>query len=466
MPLISIPYISKVLHPEGIGMVSFIDSLSYCFVSIAEFGIVAYGIREIAQVKHDKEKLRQLVSELVVLHCITSCITLVLYGITVYALWDKIRDIRLVYFSASFLLVNAFACEWYFWGLEKFRYIATRSFITRLLAIVSLFILVKAPADYYIYYGIISTFAIVNLLTNFINVFQELPISFKNVQWKRHLKHTFMIYFINIVYSIMTWLDNVILGIISTAAVVGIYAMSMKMIRVGVSLFTDIFLVLYPRTAALLYEEKDAALQQTILNSVQFIFLVTIPASVGIFLLSEPLVKALLGEPFYEVAANLQILALLPFVKTYSLFLNKQILLSHGKDKLTLFSLSIGSAAYIVLMVVCTYFFGVRGACYAMVLAEIIIMAINYRFVRKYFPGLKIFDGRSLLQSLMASLLFIPVIWLLNVYFASPVVIVLLSVAICMLIYFLVQWQVLKNKLVNQLYTSAMISLKKNINTQ
>jgi O-antigen/teichoic acid export membrane protein len=56
MPLISIPYISKVLHPEGIGMVSFIDSLSYCFVAIAEFGIVAYGIREIAQVKHDKEQ--------------------------------------------------------------------------------------------------------------------------------------------------------------------------------------------------------------------------------------------------------------------------------------------------------------------------------------------------------------------------------------------------------------------------
>lgn len=461
MPLISIPYISRILTPEGIGKVSFIDSLSYCFVTIAEFGIVAYGIREIAQVKYNKDQLRKLVSELVVLHCITSVITLIFYSITVYILWHRIQDIRLVFFSVSFLLVNAFACEWYFWGLEKFRYITIRSFISRLLGVISLFILVKEPADYYIYYGIITTTAIINLLSNLINVFKQLPLTFKHIQWKRHIRHTLTTYSISIVYSIMVWLDNVLLGIVSTAAVVGVYALSTKMVRVGVSLFTDIFLVLYPRTAALIYQEKGKELQQTILNSVQLIFIITLPASIGIFLLAEPLVKVLLSGSFLQATANVQILALLPFIKTYSLFLNKQILMAHGKEKLQLYTLIIGSIIYIFLMLVLSYYWHDRGACYAMMIGEGIILAISYLYVKKCFPDLKIFDPVTFLQSTIAALLFIPVIWLLKAYITSPVLIILIALFICVPVYFLFQWRVVKNKLVQNLYGSALASWKK-----
>jgi O-antigen/teichoic acid export membrane protein len=460
MPLISIPYISRILTPEGIGKVSFIDSLSYCFVTIAEFGITVYGIREIAQIKHDKDQLRKRVSELVVLHCITSAITLIFYGITVYILWQKIQDIRLIFFSVSFLLVNAFACEWYFWGLEKFRYITLRSFISRLLGIISLFILVKEPADYYLYYGIITTAAIINLLLNLINVFKQLPLTFKHIQWKRHIRNTLTTYSISIVYSIMIWLDNVLLGIVSTAAVVGMYAMSTKMIRVGVSLFTDMFLVLYPRTATLLYQEKDKELQQTILHSVQLVFVTTIPASMGIFLLAEPLVKTILASSFYQVSVNIQILALLPLIKTYSLFLNKQILMAHGKEKLQLYGLIIGSGAYIVLMLGLSYYLQDLGACYALILGEIIVLVLGYFFVKKQFPGMQIFDTVTFLQSILASLLFIPVIWLLKMYLTSPLVVILLTVTICVPVYFIIQLLVMKNKLVKHFYTIAIAALR------
>lgn len=460
IPLISIPYISKVLQPDGIGKVSFIDSLSYYFVTIAEFGIVAYGIREITQVKHDKDKLRKLVAELVVLHCITSGLALIVYSITVFLLWNKIHDLRLLLFSVSFLLVNCFACEWYFWGLEKFKYITIRSFISRVLGVIALFILVKAPADYYLYYGIITTAAIINLLTNMVNVFRELPLTLKNIQWKRHLKHTLTTYFISLVYSITVWFDNVLLGIVSTAAVVGIYAMSMKMIRVGVALFTDMFLVLYPRTTALVYQEKDKELQQTILHSVQFIFIVTIPASVGIFLLAEPLVQALLSEKFYQVSGNIAILALLPLIKTYSLFLNKQILMAHGKEKWQLYGLIIGNGIYILLMLVLCHYLHDKGACYAIMLAETIVLSLGYRYVKKYFPAMKIFDSVVLLQSILISLLFIPVIWFLKTYLSSAALIILLSVIICAPLYFIMQLLVMKNKLVNHLYTTAIAALR------
>ena len=149
--------------------------MTYYFIAVAEFGIVVYGIREVARVKHDRQKLQQLVSELLILHIITSCFSLVLYCIAVAVLWNKVDDIRLVLFSLSFLIVNFFACEWYFWGLERFRYITIRSLITRVLGLISLFILVKKPQDYYIYYAIIVISAIANITWNSVSLFRELP---------------------------------------------------------------------------------------------------------------------------------------------------------------------------------------------------------------------------------------------------------------------------------------------------
>ena len=132
VPLISIPYVSRILDPEGIGRVGFVDGFTYYFVVLAEAGIMVYGIREVARCRQDKQALGQLVNELLSLHIRSSLISLILYAGAVWFLWSKVGDIRLLYFSVAFLLVNAFACEWYFIGQERFRYIALRSILIRL----------------------------------------------------------------------------------------------------------------------------------------------------------------------------------------------------------------------------------------------------------------------------------------------------------------------------------------------
>lgn len=86
LPLLSIPYISRVLDPAGIGEVSFIDSFTFYFISIAEFGIVVYGMREVARLKNEPVEKEKLVSELLFLHIISSSVTLVLYAIAVFYL--------------------------------------------------------------------------------------------------------------------------------------------------------------------------------------------------------------------------------------------------------------------------------------------------------------------------------------------------------------------------------------------
>lgn len=447
LPLISIPYVTRVLLPEGIGHVNFIDSLSYYFVTIAEFGIVVYGIREVGRTQHDREKLQRLVSELVVLHCITSTISLLAYSICVYLLWQKIQDLRLIFFSVSFLLANFFACEWYFWGLERFKYITIRSLISRILAVVSIFILVKQPPDYYIYYGIIVITTMINLVSNTVLLFKQLPFTLKKLNLRRHLRYTSITWLISLFYCVIIMLDNVLLGMVSTAAAVGIYAFSIKIVRLSSNLLTDMFLVLYPRTIMLIKEQKTNEVQQMIMKSVQLIILLSVPACLAVFLLSEPLVKIFFGKNFQSVRTNLKILSIFPFARAYGMFLSKQILISYDKEKLYLYSLMTGSLFFVITTLILSSRLHDLGACYAIVLTEILVMVINYYYVKKTVPGLKVFDWRILLQAIGGAIVFIPVIRIISVYVESDLLVLILSAAVCIPVYFLFQIFVCKNRL-------------------
>lgn len=463
LPLISIPYVSRILDPGGIGKVSFIDSLAYYFITIAEFGIIVYGIREVARVKDDKVKLQKLVSELLLLHIITSSVTLILYAITVIVLWQKIGDMRLVLFSFSFLLVNFFSCEWYFWGTEKFKYITIRSLVTRLLGLISLFILVKAPADYYLYYAIIAFPAMGNMAWNAITVFREVPVSFKNTDWKRHIKYTWVTWLVSIFYSVLILLDVVLLRIASaSAAAAGLYAFSIKIVRIGSSVLTDMFLVLYPRTVSQLKHEKMEEVQQTIIKSVQLIILLSIPACAGVYLLSGQFTEVFFGQSFSSISDNLKILALLPFIKAYSLFLSKQVLISWDKEKLYLKSLVIGTIVFVALALLLSHYYQDKGACYAIMITELLIMLLNFYYVKQTMPALKIFDWPALAQALCGILLFVPVVYLSGNYIKPVLPSLLVSIIVCAGLYFLFLLFVWKNRLLYSFYETAIIKRRVN----
>lgn len=460
IPFISIPYIARVLDPEGIGRVSFIDSLTCYFIALAEFGIVVHATREVARVQQDARQLRKTVSELLTLHLLSSCCALVLYGITVWVCWQKIQDIRLLLVSLSFLLVNFFACEWYFWGQERFRYIAIRSLVIRLLGLAAVFLLVKGPGDYYLYYSIIAGAAIGNLVLNLYTLLREVPVRFSQVNWKRHVPYTSVIFLLTLFSSIPLFLDNVLLGIVSSTAAVGLYAFSIKFMRIGSALLTDIFLVLYPRTVALIQEQNMAAVQQAVLKSVQLIILLAIPAGMGIFLLADPLVQIFLGDKFYAVAANLRLIALLPFIKAYGVLLSKQVLIPYNQEKLFLRSLIAGGGLFVVSTLLLSYAFQDKGACIAIMLAEGMIMVINYYYARQTAPFLSLFDWRAAGQALAGALLFIPVIVSIQALVPSPALVVGLSVAICAPLYFLCQLFILRNAFVRSLYKGGWTFLR------
>lgn len=447
-PLISIPYISRVLDPSGIGKVSFIDSFTYYFIGIAEFGIAVYGMREVARQKDNKENLRLLVSELMTLHLISSGVAFVFYFISVVFIWNKIEDTRLLLFSISFLLVNSFACEWYFWGMEKFKYITFRSLLTRTLGLISMFLLIHGAEDYYLYYAIIALSAITSYIWNLIIVIREVPLKLEGLNWRKHVTHLWTNYLISIIFGITLSLDNVLLRLTSSAASVGFYAFSMKIVRLSSLLLTDSLLVFFPRAVTALKNNRYTEFQHLILRNVQLIIIISIPVCAGIFLLAQEITSVILGAAFKPSARNLEILAIFPFLKAYNLYLGNQVLVSTNRERIYLRNLSIASLIYLPVIFVLSGYFNDAGASLAMVIYEFLLVFLNYYYIRKHDRQLIIFDSRSFLQTVFAAFFFIPVISFIKDATASDFYRLLCSISACAIIYFFLLGVLLKNEFV------------------
>jgi len=462
IPLLSIPYISRVLDPDGIGHVSFIDSFSYYFVVIAEFGITVYGIREVAKVRDNKERLRELVSELFLLHFITSLVTLVFYAISVYFLWDKIRDLRLLLFSLSFLVISFFSCDWYFLGRERFRYITIRSIIVRVSGLVSIFILIKQPKDYYIYYGIIVASSVVTIIWNNYVLFREVKFFLKKTKWKKHLRHVWVIYLINLFYSVPLMLDNVLLRLVSTASAVGLYSFSIKVVRTGTSLLTDSFLVFFPRIVSLVRDKDDVQIQQKLILNVQFILLASVPMGIGLFLIADELAVVFFGQKFLMAANDLRLLSFFPFLKGISLFFSNSVLIAHQQERFFLRNLVLSSCLFVPAALFLASIYNDFGICIAVIAAELFLMAANYFTVKKRLPLLQIFDPTTALHALVGGLLFIPVVYITRHFIYSDQWRLIISIVACMGCYGLFLVLVARNKFAITLMNVCMKFFKKN----
>ena len=450
IPLLSTPYVSRILDPEGIGKVSFIDSFTYYFVSIAEFGIMLYGIREVSKERGNYERLSQLVSELITLHVITSSCTLVLYAISVFILWNKIGDVRLIFFSVSFLIVNAFTCEWYFLGTEKFSFITLRSLTARLLGLASIFLLIKRPDDYYIYYAIIAGSAIVTHVWNNAILFREVRISLRTVNWKKHLKFVWIIYLINLFYSVPLMLDNVLLRLVNTASAVGLYAFSIKVVRIGAALITDPFLVFFPRVVSLARDKHEDQLQEKLLSNIRLVVLMSVPMGAGLWLIADELTMVFFGNKFLQTAQCLRLLSIYPFLKGLGLFLSNPVLIAHGKERVYLRNLMMGICLFVILAPLLGFYYSYLGACIALIFVEFFIVALNYLSAKKLLPGLKIFDNEALLHALLGSSLFVPFVQFIKSEIVSDFGKLVISVIGCSCIYILFLFFVVRNNFVRQ----------------
>jgi len=403
-PLLSIPWLTRVLDPQGLGRVQFTDSLVYYFVVLAEAGIATHAVRAVARSRNDPGALRRLVSELLSLHLLTSLLATFLYAGTVWFLYERIGNPLLVAWSLSFLLLNGFACEWYFWGTENFRYIALRTLAVRALALLSLFLLVHQPEHYARHYAIIVSSALAILAINLGSVLRAVRPRFRNLNWRPHLKVMRATYAISLLYSIPLLLDNVLLGLVAGTAAVALYAYAVRLVRLFSAFITDAFQVLYPRMVALGREEDRERRDTALRLSAEALLLLSVPAGAALWVVAEPFTRLYLGAGFAGVAGHLKVLAPFPALITATLFLTKQVLLPRDQERRVLISLSLGAGAFLLLALLLARAKGGTGMAWALNASETVVLAANLYGARRAGVRLRLPLGTFLLALLTAGL--------------------------------------------------------------
>lgn len=248
-PLFTFPYVARIILPTGIGEVVFIESICKYVILFSALGIPIYGVREIAKVKTDQIKLNRLFTELVLLNVMLTVLVLGIFVVSFLCIDVFSSDINFYILGCFLILSNVFTIEWYFQGIEQFKFITIRNLLVKTILTLLIFTLVKERSDVLIYFAIIVLGSVLNAIINFKYALKIVRLDFKlDVKGlKRHVKPLFFIFSSIAFISVYTLLDTVILGFMTNAETVGLYSAGLKVSRIPIMFVGALGLVLLPK---------------------------------------------------------------------------------------------------------------------------------------------------------------------------------------------------------------------------
>lgn len=459
VPLVTIPVVSRQLNLTGLGKAGFFDNYAFFFTVLAEMGIMVYAQRKIALLRGDKEGTGKFVSEIIVIHVLCTLLFSILYLLLSFGIPADMFEWPLFWMALMFFLLNAFTCEWYFIGSEQFQFIAIRLIFVRLAALAAIFICIRSESDYIAYYFILAGSGILNILFSFGLLAKQVKIRLSNLNIKQHLPFLWVMYGISVLQGVSLYLDSVILGMVSTAAAVGLYTLAMRVVKLATALITDSLLVFFPK---IVQAQNSGQANSLLTKNFQWISFVGIPAMLGIIVFAADIVKVLLGSDYDGVILPLRGLAIFGIFRIYSSYYSKQYLVAFGKEKLYFNALLYGNITLVIAAIVGGYFWGEKGAVSAIVLSEGITMLVVILFSKKFFENL-VFDKLIVTNTLIASLGFIIVHSVLHSLKIPGFFILFGGIALSGIVYLMIMYYFLKDEFTHYLWGHAkqLLPLKK-----
>lgn len=382
-PLITFPYVSRILLPVGTGKVSFATSLVSYFSMVAQLGIPTYGIRACAKVRDNREELTRTAQELLIINLIMSVISYAALFIAI-AFVPRLHEDKPLYVIVSLtIILTSIGMEWLYKALEQYTYITVRSVIFKFIALVAMFLLVHEQQDYVLYGGITILAASASNIFNLVNVHKYInlrPIG--NYNFKRHLKPVGIFFAMACAATIYTNLDNVMLGFMTTDADVGYYNAAVKIKNILVSIVTSLGTVLLPRVSYYVENNMVEDLKRITRKVLSFVFLIATPMMLYFILFAEEGIYFLSGVAYEKSIFPMQlIMPTLLFIGITNI-LGIQILVPLGREKIVLYSEIVGGVVDVVLNAVLIPRYASVGAAVGTLVAEITVLVVQYVALR------------------------------------------------------------------------------------
>ena len=382
-PLITFPYVNRILLPEGMGKVTFATSLIAYFSMFAQLGIPTYGIRACAQVRDDRQALTRTVHELLGINLVMDALAyLMLAGALLWI--PRLQEARMLYIVVSVsILLESIGTEWLFKALEQYSYITARSLIFKAIALAATFLLIRSESDYILYGGITIFAASASNLLNLINLRRY--VDFRRpagCDWKRHLKPVMIFFAMACATTVYTNLDALMLGFMTTNADVGYYNAAVKVKGVLVGVVTALGAVLLPRSSYYVEQGRMEDFRKMAEKALSFVMLLASLLSLYFILYARECVLILSGDKFLPAVLPMQIITPAVLLIGLTNIMGIQIHVPLGREKTVLISVICGAVTDLALNLALIPGFKAAGAAAGTLAAEIVVLLVQAYYLK------------------------------------------------------------------------------------
>lgn len=406
-PLISAPYVSRVLQPEGMGRVSFVQSVINIFLLLTMLGIPLYGIKACAKVRDNREELSRTVKELLIINTISLIVTLILLTISLLIIPKFKAESELFIVFSFILILNLVGVEWFYQAIEQYDYLTLIHLFSKLIALAILFIFVKTKQDVLMY---AVTLVISSVGLNFISIIRlnrYVDLSIKHLNFQKHLKYIITLFAFSAFTTVYTSMDTIMLGFLSNQIEVGYYNLAVKIKNLLVSLITVVGSVLLPRATVILKNKGNLEFKKLVQKTLSFNIIISLPISIFFITISDIVIEILGGSTFYPTITTLKIIMPAIVFIAISNVIGIQYMIPLNKEILVLYSTIGGAISNIILNLILIPQFGATGAALATTISEFIVMTIQIISIRK--DKLQILKIKELIKIIL-SLVFATII--------------------------------------------------------
>lgn len=440
VPLLVIPYVYRVLNPSIIGNIEYATTLFSYFSLLGLLGIYNYGLREISRYRDKQGVVENISKNLFAIGIISNLFFFILFEFFVYKFIDDFLLRNIMFVQGLGLIAQIFSVEWVNEAFEDFRFITIKTVIIRAISVIAIFICVKDSSDYMIYVLITVLVLFVNNIVSLIYVKHNINLSIKKIFLNLNLKHYIVpllfILVLNNTGILYTIADRTMLGTYVGVESVAFYSIGQKVVEIIRVLLLSVVFVTLPRLSFYL-EEDRVKYVQGVRMLVKLMLLIMLPASVGLFMLSEQIVLLFAGEQYLPAVSAMKIFAIRIVVLSIEAILYNQIIFLHRKEKTLLCLNLLCGGVNVLLNFLFLNKFTPTIAITTTLFSEILFQVLCLIYIRKRLQlsvGIFRIDN---LKYLLLSLLLIPVILFFKEVCVKSYLFVSFSILGCFVVYIL-----------------------------
>lgn len=442
LPIIVMPFVLDAIKPQLNGYISMGETYTALFMIFASFGIYQYGLREVSRVRDDEKKLRQTITSLFVITAVTTTIISVLYALFLISFHKEDAYFYTCMVMGFNIIFNVFNVEWINEALENYDFITLKTMVVKIIYNILTILFVKTEADFLFYIYLTCGINFINNISSFLYIKKRIQFDFSALQFKKHLKPMFSVVILTNTYILYTWLDKNMIGSLIGSTETGYYATAQKaMSMIDILMFTIVQVSIARLTNYLENHSKEIYLN--LLNKiVKVYFLLLFPASIGLLGVSNQ-VMFIMGrgtDNYLPAAPILMVFSIYMLTVGIDRIIADQILYIFGKEKEDSKLVLIGGILNLILnlILVITNTFTPTTAIGTTLIANLVVIALEYRLVKKELNlNIKLFAFENL-KYLYYSLIFIPITFTINKFIPNVILSCILDVITCCLVYLII----------------------------